>query len=315
MHLPISLLVDDGAPVNPMFFHDPPYAHPLLMPNSLARKFADLCDEFGVRGKFSVLPMPCGLGGINEKLNHVPQRHLTEFLKIVRERIAPRFDITPEILTHLAAYRIEEGGFHHLYEDEWVARATVAEITGYIELALEILGDVDLPATGVTSPWDTGKRNEATYAQAIGDAQWRVHRRPITWYFLHMLGIGPVHGPSVSYRNPETGQVVVSIPATTDDPFWATQRPMANTIPAARAAARAGVDALLADDGKGGRIPQIIGQDCPVTILTHWQSLHSDGTCAGLWGLGRLLERLRKRYGSDLIWTTCSDLAKQAALA
>ena len=314
MPIPISLLVDDGAPVNPMFFHDPPYAHPLLMPNSLARDFADLCGEYGVRGKFSVLPMPCCLGAIDKTLNHVPRRILTGFLKIVRERIAPRFDITPEILTHLAAYRME-GGFHHLYEDEWVARATVAEMTDYIALSLEILRDVGLPATGVTSPWSTGDRNEPHYAQAIGDAQWRVHRRPVTWYFLHALGSGPVQGPSVSYRNPETGQAVVSIPAATSDPFWDTQRPMSATRRAARAAARAGVDALLAARGKRGRIPEVIAQGCPVTILTHWQSLYSDGSCAGLWGLERLLKRLHRQYGPDLAWTTCSRLAEQTAEA
>lgn len=59
MPISIALLVDDGAPVDLMFFHDPPYAHDLLMPNDLLRGFADLCDRYGVRGKFSVLPMPC----------------------------------------------------------------------------------------------------------------------------------------------------------------------------------------------------------------------------------------------------------------
>ncbi|MBM4094157.1 MAG: hypothetical protein FJ276_32840, partial [Planctomycetes bacterium] len=165
MSIPIALLVDDGAPVNPMFFHDPPYAHDLLMPNALLRDFADLCREFGVRGKFSVLPIPCCLGGIDGKLNHVPPRHLATFLKIVKDRIAPHFDITPEILTHLTAYRME-GGFAHVYEDEWVARASVGEMTDYIALALEILEHVGLPANGVTSPWDTGKGNEEQYAKA-----------------------------------------------------------------------------------------------------------------------------------------------------
>lgn len=314
MRIPIALLVDDGAPVNPMFFHDPPYAHDLLMPNTLAREFADLCGEFGVRGKFSVLPMPCCLGGIDGKLNHVPPRHLAAFLKIVRDRIAPSFDITPEILTHLAAYRLK-GGFAHLYEDEWVARATVAEITDYIALALEILQHVGLAANGVTSPWNTGKGNEQQYATAIGLAQWRVHRRAVTWYFLHVRAKGAAHGPAITYRDPETRQMVVSIPATTKDPFWNTQRPMSATRRAAAATARLGVDALLSADGKSGRIPDVIKQGRPVTILTHWPSLFSDGSCAGLHGLSLLLKRLFKVYGGDLHWTTCSALAVAAAEA
>lgn len=308
----ISLLVDDGAPVNPMYFHDPPYDHPLLIPNSLARDFADLCGEHGVRGKFSVLPMPCCLGGIDGKLNHVTAPHLAGFLKIVREGIATRFDITPEILTHLAAYRLK-GGFHHLYEDEWVARATVEELTDYIALALEILEHVELPATGVTSPWSTGNRNENDYARAIGAAQWRVHRRKLTWYFLHCLGKGRARGPWVHHRHPVTGQVVVSIPATTRDAFWDTQRPMSTTRRAARAAAVAGVDSLLSADGRSGRIPQLIRQRCPVLLLTHWQSMFSDGTCAGLSGLERLLKRLKRQYGDRLAWLTCGELAEKTA--
>jgi hypothetical protein len=313
MPIPIALLVDDGAPVNPMFFHDPPYAHSLLMPNSLVCDFADLCGEYGVRGKFSVLPMPCCLGGVDGSLAHVPARHLAGFLKRVRERIAPDFDITPEILTHLAAYRME-GGFAHLYEDEWFARASVAEMTGYIALALEILEHVGLPSNGVTSPWNTGESNEAQYAEAIGNAQWQVHRRPVTWYFLHMLGEGPPRGPSVSHRNADTGQVVVSIPAVTSDPFWDTQRPMSTSRTAARFAAGAGVDGLLSVDGKGGRIPEVIRCGFPVTLLTHWPSLYSDGSCAGLRGLANLLKRLHGVYGADLQWMTCSQLAEQAVV-
>ena len=312
MPIPIALLVDDGAPVNPMFFHDPPYDHELLMPNSLLRDFADLCDEYGVRGKFSVLPMPCCLGGIDGTLNHVAPRHLSEFLRLVRKRIAPRFDITPEILTHLAAYKME-GGFAHVYEDEWIARATVEEMTDYIALGLEILEHVGLSATGVTSPWDTGASNEAQYAHAIGNAHWRVHRRPVTWYFLHMVGEGPPRGPSVTIRNADTGQVVVSIPAMTLDPFWDTQRPMSATPRAAGAAARAGMECLISRDGKRGRIPEVVRHGCPVTILTHWQSLYSDGSCAGLRGLADLLKRLHKRYGDGLQWSTCSELAEKVA--
>ncbi|MEI6809429.1 MAG: hypothetical protein WCN95_11970 [bacterium] len=313
MRIPIALLVDDGAPVNPMFFHDPTYEHALLMPNVLVSDFADLCGKYGVRGKFSVLPMPCCLGGIDGKLNHVTKRHLAVFLKTIRNRIAPHFDITPEILTHLAAYKLE-GGFAHVYEDEWVARATIGEMTDYIALALEILEHVGLTANGVTSPWSTGEDKEEQYAQAIGNAQWRVHQRAVTWYFLHVLGDGQPRKPSVSHLNTVTGQVVVSIPATTNDPFWETQRPMSNTRLAARGAARDGVNALLSADGKSGRIPEVVDRNCPVTILTHWQSLYSDGTYAGLWGLERLLKRLQNVYGCELRWMTCSELAEQAIL-
>jgi hypothetical protein len=310
--IPVALLVDDGAPVNVMFWHDTPHDHPFAVPAAFTRDFAGLCAAHDVRGKFSVLPMPSGLGGIDGRLSHVPPRDLADFLRIVRTDITPRFDITPELLTHHAAYRLT-GGFHHLYEDEWVARAGLKELTDYLALSLRILEHVGLPATGVTSPWNTGEHNESLYAQAIGAAQWRVHRRRVTWYFLHVLATGPGRKPWVSWRDPKRGQVVVSIPATTTDAFWNTQRPTARTRKDARVAAAAGVDTLLTADGKAGRIRELIEQRCPVTLLTHWQSLFSDGTGAGLWGLERLLKRLRPLIGTELAWTSCIELAEAAA--
>jgi hypothetical protein len=106
---------------------------------------------------------------------------------------------------------------------------------------------------------------------------------------------------------------VVSIPATTNDPFWDTQRPMSYSRLAARSAAKAGVDRLLSSDGRRGRIAEVVQCGCPVTILTHWPALYSDGSSAGLRGLEDLLKRLRKVYGDNLQWNTCSTLAEQAA--
>jgi len=99
----------------------------------------------------------------------------------------------------------------------------------------------------------------------------------------------------------------------TNDPFWDTQRPISNARLAARSTAKAGVAGLLSPPGKGGRIPEVVRYGCPVMILTHWQSLYSDGSCAGLRGLELLLKRLHKWYGDDLQWSTCSELAIQVA--
>jgi hypothetical protein len=166
-----ALLVDDGAPVNLMVWHDGAHEHAFAIPQQFTAEFAALCERYDVRGKFSVLPMPCALGGNDGKLSHVSRAAPAGFLRIIRHNIAPRFDITPELLTHLNAYRLT-GGFQHVYEDAWVAQATVAELTDYLALALEMLDHVGLPATGVTSPWSTGGHNEQDYTQAIGAAHW-----------------------------------------------------------------------------------------------------------------------------------------------
>jgi len=298
--------VDDGAPVNLMHWTHPDERHAALVPASFTRRFADVCDEYGVKGKFTILPAPCGLGRIDQRLAHVPPGAVRDFLEIVRRRLAPRFDITPELLTHSLALR-PGGGLRHLCEDEWVARATVAEMTDYLALALRILRNVGLPANGVTSPWNTGASNEQDYARAIAAAQWRVHRRRLTWYFLHIFGAGPGQPPRVAWRNRRTGQTVVSVPATTPDAFWAVQY---RTGRAARRAAAAGATALLAADGKSGRIRELLDQPCPIVLLTHWQSLFAQGSAAGLCALDEVLRRVRDRLGDQVVWVTCSQLAR-----
>ena len=310
MRLPIALIIDDAAPVNLMYWHEPQHAHARLVPNAFTRGFADLCAAYGVRGKFSVVPMPGGLGRIDQSLARVAARHLAGFLEIVRARIAPAFDITPEILTHWCAVNLERGSYRHVYEDEWVRRAHLPDLTDYIARSLEILRRAGLPANGLTSPWMTGIDNEPVYAQAIGEAFWRVHRRKFAWYFLHCLGRQPARWPWVTHRNAQAGRVVVTVPANTDDAFWSSQYP--TSLRQARAAARRGVDTLLTASGKAGRLRELLDAGLPLTLLTHWQSLFGNGTMAGLWGLGLLLERIRDRLGDQVQWVRCSQLAARA---
>lgn len=305
--LPIALMVDDGAPFNIMFWHDPRREHVFEIPNSFLADFARLCDAYGVRGKFSVMPMPGCMGRLDEKLSYLPQSHVDKFVDIVRREIAPNFDITPEILTHLNAYCLGEGGYRHMYEDVWVARASLAELTEYYALSLSILKKIRLGANGMTSPWNTGKTNELDMAKAIGAAQWQVNRRKVTWYFLHVIGKGPGRWPTVAWSNAKTGQKVYSIAVNTDDAFWGTQ---VHSARAAKQRAIQGVDSMLTADGKAGRIRELIDQSAPITLLTHWQSLFSQGTGAALWGLERLLDRIQRLLGDQVEWVRCSELIR-----
>lgn len=154
---PISLIIDDGSPVDPLFYELPGYETPFLVPAEFTKRVADTFDRFDMRGKFTVIPMPSCLGRIDQSLKRVPQDHLQEFLKLMRERIAPRFDITPEFLTHLCAYDLKTGNYQrHIYEDTWISQAPMEEIVEYFSLAFQILKNVGLEATGITSPWDSG---------------------------------------------------------------------------------------------------------------------------------------------------------------
>jgi hypothetical protein len=72
-----------------------------------------------------------------------------------------------------------------------------------------------------------------------------------------------------------------------------------------------GIDRLVSADGRTGRIRQLIESGHPVVLVTHWQSLYTQGTGLGLEGLATLAERMQKVFGKNLEWVTCSELARR----
>jgi hypothetical protein len=305
--IPMSLIVDDGSPVDPLFYEIPGYETPFLVPVEFTARVAETFERFDLRGKITVIPMPSCLGRIDQSLKRVPQDHLQAFLKVMRERIAPRFDITPEFLTHLRAYDLKKGNYQHIFEDAWITQAPLEEVVEYFVLAFQILENVGLPATGITSPWNSGIDAEKKYAQALADAQWKVFQRPVTWYFLYSVGSGPPRKLSVEYKVPERGQTVVSVPANAPDIFWSMERPAGER----RQFIQDNIDQMLSADGRTGRIRELIETSHPVILLTHWQSLYTQGTGLGLEGLNALAERIRKVFGNSMEWVACSQRAQR----
>jgi len=309
---PISLIVDDGSPVDPLFYELPGYETPFLVPANFTRHVADTFDRFNLRGKFTVIPMPSCLGRIDQSLKRVPQDHLQEFLGLVRERIAPRFDITPEFLTHLCAYNLKTRDYQrHLFEDTWISQAPLEEIIEYFTLAFQILRNVGIEATGITSPWVSGIDVEQKYAHALAEAQWNVFKRKLTWYFLH--AVDDTENPlqcAITYKDDVRGQVVVSVPSNGGDIFWSMEQP---TQTDRLKYINTGIDRLVSNDGRTGRIRQLIESGQPVVLVTHWQSLYTQGTELGLEGLIALAERIQKVFGSSLEWVTCSEMASRYA--
>ncbi len=305
---PIALIIDDGSPVDPLFYELPGYETPFLVPAEFTKRVGETFERYGLRGKFTVIPMPSCLGRIDQSLKRVPQDHLDGFLKLVRERIAPRFDITPEFLTHLRAYDLKTGGYQHIYEDIWISRAPLEEVIEYFVLAFTILRNVGLMATGITSPWSSGIDVEKKYAQALAEAQWKTFNRKLTWYFLYSTGSGTPRKCSVEFEAPERCQVVVSVPANAEDIFWSMEQP---TREDRVKFINNGIDRLVSPDGRTGRIRQLLESGYPVVLLTHWQSLYTQGTGLGLEGLVTLVERIRKIFGTNLEWVSCSELAQR----
>src|SRR5579872_2744395 len=85
---PISLIVDDPTPgYNPAYFHSGFRSGPMHTPRELVDRFADLVETTRIRGKFSVIPYPFGLGRVDRAVRGVSDADRRYFLDVTRERI------------------------------------------------------------------------------------------------------------------------------------------------------------------------------------------------------------------------------------
>ncbi len=89
--------------------------------------------------------------------------------------------------------------------------------------------------------------------------------------------------------------------------FWSMERPRE----ARHEFIQKNIDRLLSADGKSGRIRELIDANAPVILLSHWQSLYTQGTALGLEGLAALAERIQKVFGSNIEWVSCSERARR----
>ena len=199
LRTPLSLIVDDScAVINLTYFwirqrhawkarHQPGVppdgwegdpqrvgSLPQTIPASFARKWGEWCAEQGIRGKFSFIPYPAGVGRIDQGLPDFPAAELEDWLDVARDVLAPNFDLTPEMLTHTHVVDLETWELTEEWEQvEWVD-PPVEPLTDYIAAAMQILRNVGITAGGVTSPGAFGKRQEAAYAKATLEAAQRV---------------------------------------------------------------------------------------------------------------------------------------------
>ncbi|MDQ3856654.1 MAG: hypothetical protein M3281_09720, partial [Chloroflexota bacterium] len=253
--VPACLIVDDPTPCrNPAWYEFPKAGNVAVVPNRFAERFADLMDSEGVAGKFSVVPCPGAQGRIDQGLPGVAPEELSEFLGIVRERIAPRWSLSPELLTHNYALDIETFRPLPEREDAWIGRQDEPTLTRYVSLALQILRNVGLEPDGVTSPWLAGIDNEDRYTRAISAALRDVCGVSVGWYFVHSDWTSPYVEPKVARLDTAERTALVSLVAGSELDFaWFTQR-----------GETADIDSLATADGQGGRLSQLFAHRSPM---------------------------------------------------
>jgi len=307
---PISLIIDDSTPL--VHIHRELHkddsvdrlGEPLKekIPLGFLADFCDLARDTGLRGKFSVVPMPGGLGDIVNGLRGFDRAEVELWLETARTRLQPAFDFCPEILTHGKTVDLATGELLTHREDQWSFTQNRSTLAPYIARALELLRQAGIVATGVTSPWSFGIEVENDYAAAVSDAFNSVLGKKDSWYFLHIRCDEANVRPVVAFS--EGDRRVVSIPATTCDAFGETL----GSRRADDAWIQHMADYYLAADGSSGVVLDALERGTQPVILTHWQALFSNGRRTGLTALRLVAERINQHLSDRVVWTNFTDL-------
>ena len=281
---------------------------PVVHPESFTREFAEFCLEQGVRGKYSVVPCPAGLGRIDHGLAMFSKDQQESWLEMCRELIMPNYDITPEMMTHTFVVDLEtlqpidsdlweQYGWNNLPTDE------EERVTDYIALACEILHNVGLTPTGVTSPGGFGNPLDF-YAKCAENAVRRVTGNPTPFLFKRVASSGKVDRP-VWYPKPEQGQAMGEVMASTGDRTgsWTGY-------------GEVDADYYITSDLQGGRLPEVIDAGDPAVLISHWQGfygLHDDDR-RGFNAFKEVVRRLKARdpFGANTQWRKCSEITNYA---
>ena len=307
--VPLALIVDDPMPcINPLHYfylqvrNDPDPPHAETIPASFLERFVELTEGHGVRGDFTVVPFPAGIGSIAEGLPGFDDAELEQWLGLVRRHLADRFDIHPEVLTHTLALDLETRRMRGVSEHEWMGEQGEAILTDYFAEAMGVLRAVGLASNGITQPCGFNGDQDA-YARAILNAEKRVNGRKRTHYFLDVFTELPAQAPYCRVADPDADEFVVSVPALFDG-FWSAND--GDTDVDAMA------DFYLSSDGSSGWIARLLAARRPVILCTHWQSLYGNGSLAGLRGLGKLLGRIEQHLTGEVNWMKLSQIADLA---
>ncbi len=307
--VPISLIIDDPAPVVSVYHahSDTGYTldgRPLIphVPNDFLRAFCSVVKDRGLKGKFSVIPMPGNQGDILNGLHGVEDALVKEWLELVKERLVPAFTVGPEMLSHHKAVDIATGEAMDLREDVWASTKDRSQLAPYIAHALSLVRKAGFDAFGVTSPWMFGLEVEDEYAASISKAVYQTSGKTEAWYFLRGLRNVPNARPWVAHE--EEGRTVVSIPATTSDHFWQT----IDTTETGDEYVNRIADELITEDGTEGEIIRVLETGGYPIFITHWQSLFSNGLRTGLRALDEVGRRIQTNLSERVEWMSFEEV-------
>ena len=325
LRTPLSILVDDSCPVVNLTHywiqqrhawkqrHTPDAAWrsldghieklgsvPPTIPASFAAKWGEWCGEQGIRGKFSLVPYPAGVGRIDQGFDQAPRAEYEAWMQVARDIIWPNFDITCEMLTHTQVVDLKTWQFTEEWEQyEWVD-PPVEPLTDYIAAAMTLLRNAGFPVEGVTSPGAFGRDKEAAYALATLEASLRVNGNPRPFYFLH-VNVPPKEWPDVAiwHADKARGSAIASIIGCTGDWFgnWTGYD-------------AGDPDLFITEDLQGGALPQVLSRELPCVLVSHWPGFYFGGQEVGFDVLKEVKRRLDAYDpdGTRTLWMKHSEI-------
>ncbi|HOI55900.1 MAG TPA: hypothetical protein PLP01_11670 [Phycisphaerae bacterium] len=279
-----------------------------LIPNAFWRKFIDWARGCGVRGKFTLLPCPAGLGFIDDQVEGYSDGELSELVGMVREEYTRQFSVTPEILTHTMAWDLKRKMLLPETEHDWMGRQDEPTLTAYMAEALRVLKRVGIEAPGITQPCNF-RGDEDLYARAVLAAEKEVNGISRTFYFLHCDGESHSVASTVKLADPASGDYVVSVVSAIrpDEPFWQSLYGDGDVEEMA--------DYFITADGSRGRFIDLAATGSALVFHGHSQTLFSNGTEKGFQSLQLVVSRVEKHLGDRVRWVTAREFCEEVIAA
>ena len=321
--VPLSFIIDDSTCLvnlnkfaSPHFYEahggnrrrDPWETWPDEIPDDFVRKFVDWCGEHEVKGKYSVVPFPACVGRLDRILPGWTAKQLDDSIRLVRERVAPGWDIHPEMVTHTWVIDTKTG---HPYPErtpaymenwDWSVGRSVDELADYMRYALQILHNIDLPCEGLTTPGGFGSRARQNLAKATLEACRDVYQAEIPHYFRDLFSQGEESvAPRVEYVSglgTDDPRCVVSIYGCTGD--WTGGW---NNVD------RGHPDRFITPDLASGRLVDVITRGEPACLVCHWTGIHWAGEETGFKVFQEVVRRVHERF-DNLRWMKLSEIAR-----
>lgn len=326
--VPLSFIIDDstclvnmGKFCMPQFsatypdrkdYQQPWRDWPDEIPDAFVRKFGEWCQQFGVKGKYSIVPYPACVGWLDRVLPGWSQKQLNQSLGLVRELMLPNWDIHPEMITHTRVIDLKTGRpfsdftpahMENSYPQEDVS---VDHLASYLAYALKILKNCGLPCEGITTPGGFGNRVKEKLPLAVSQSVQDVYAPELKHYFKYVVNGSESTEPKIEFSeaipasgSEENRDFVVNVPAGTGDWFggW-------DGVTVSQGEKYCNADAT------SGRMVDLILRRQPAIMLCHWPGMYCNGAETGFRQFQHVVQAIRGRFGQQTTWMKVSEIAR-----